>query len=115
LILKAPLAIASGAFLVSRQEGLPMDEVTPYRLPLPVVVAVVFAGVGLAAMAITAWLLHQIARRALDKTTPDGVESVIRALSTLIDPLRMFLPWSRWDSSARSKPRSPGPSDKDRR
>jgi hypothetical protein len=92
-----------------------MPEVTTYPLPLPVVVAAVFAAVALAAMTITAWLLHQIARRALDKTTPDGVESVIRALSTLIDPLRMFLPWSRWGGPARSKPK-PGrsvPSDKD--
>lgn len=92
-----------------------MPEVTTYPLPLPVAVAAMIAGVALAAMAITAWLLHQIARRALDKTTPDGVESVIRALSALIDPLRMFLPWSRWSRSARSKPGSSMPSDKDRK
>ncbi|MBG0567340.1 hypothetical protein [Actinoplanes aureus] len=76
-------------------------------LPSPVVMAALIAGVALAAMAITAWLVLQIARRALDKTAPDEVESVVRALGALIHPLRLFLPWSRRDSSARS--------DKDRK
>jgi hypothetical protein len=82
-------------------------------IPLPLVMAALLAGVALAAIAMVAWLLHQIARRALDKTSPDGVESVIRALSTLIEPLRMFLPWSRWDKQARWKPGSSTSSDKD--
>jgi len=92
-----------------------MPEVTTYSVPLPVAMAVLVIVVAFAALVITACLIYQIARRALDKTTPDGVESVIRALGTLIDPLRMFLPWSRRGESARSKPGSAKKSDKDRK
>lgn len=92
-----------------------MQEVTAYPVPLSIIMVVIVAAVALAAMAITAWLLNQITRRALDKATPDAVESVVRALGTLIDPLRMFLPWSRWDRGGPAEPGRRKPSDKDRK
>ncbi|GAA0535711.1 hypothetical protein GCM10010172_16230 [Paractinoplanes ferrugineus] len=87
-----------------------MPEGTAFA-PLPVVMAALIAVSALVAIAITALLIHQIARRALDKSTPDDVESVIHALGTLIDPLRMFLPWARRSRSGRSK-KSPTTEDR---
>ncbi|WP_433378914.1 hypothetical protein ACQPZX_12550 [Actinoplanes sp. CA-142083] len=92
-----------------------MSEGTQFPIPTPVVMAVVIAVSALIAIAITAFLLNQIARRALDKTTPDGVESVIHALGTLIDPLRMFLPWARGFRVRRPKKEKPTPSTEDRK
>jgi len=90
-----------------------MPEGTAFPIPLPVAMAAVIAVSALAAIAITAWVLHQIARRALDKTTPDGVESVILALSALVEPFRMFLPWSQRGRSGLPKDDTSPPSTED--
>jgi Mn2+/Fe2+ NRAMP family transporter len=63
-------------------------------MPGPVVMLVVVAVSAVVALAIAAWLLHQVARRAIDKSTPEGLPAVLVALGAMIDPLRLFLPWS---------------------
>jgi flagellar basal body-associated protein FliL len=71
-----------------------MPDAPPYPVPAAIIMVVVIAASAIAALAITAWLLHQVARRAIDKATPDSVASVILALGALAGPLRAFLPWS---------------------
>ena len=68
--------------------------------PLPVVI--VIAASAIATAVIGAWLVHQVASKALDKTTPDGVAQVILALGSLLHPLGLYLPWSLRKKSSRS-------------
>ena len=65
--------------------------------PLPVVI--VIAASTIVTAAIGAWLVHQVASKALDKTTPEGVAQVILALGGLLRPLGLYLPWSRQKTS----------------
>ncbi len=46
-------------------------------------------------VAIAAWLVRDIAEKALDKTPPDSVAPVVLALGALLDALHRFLPWSK--------------------
>lgn len=72
---------------------------TTYLMPGMLTVTIVIAVSAVTAIAITAWLVHQVARRAIDKTTPEGVAPVILALGALLNPLRLFLPWSSLSAS----------------
>jgi hypothetical protein len=67
---------------------------TAYLIPgvLPAIIVIAVSAV--AAIAIAAWLVYQVARRAIDKVPPEGVAPVILALGALLNPLRLFLPWS---------------------
>lgn len=58
---------------------------------LPVIIVIAVSAV--AAIAIAAWLVNQVARRAINKVSPEGVAPVILALGALLNPLRLFLPW----------------------
>lgn len=70
------------------------DATGPSSFPDELSVIIVIAVSGIAAMIIAAWLVYQVARRAIDKATPDGVAAVVLALAALLNPLRQFLPWS---------------------
>jgi hypothetical protein len=59
---------------------------------LPVVVVIAVASI--AALGIVAWLVRDVARRAIERTSPDKVDAVVRALGSLWEPLRGFVPWS---------------------
>jgi hypothetical protein len=59
---------------------------------LPAVIVIAVSAV--AAIAIVAWLVRQIALKAIEKVSPEGVAPVIMALSALPSPFRLFLPWS---------------------
>lgn len=59
---------------------------------LPVIIVIAISAI--AAIAIAAWLVREVASRAIDKTTPESVASVVHELGTLLNPLRLFLPWS---------------------
>lgn len=67
------------------------NSVYPVPDVLPVIIVIALSAV--AATAIAAWLVYQVARRAIDKVPPEGVTPVIYALSALLNPLRLFLPW----------------------
>jgi hypothetical protein len=68
-------------------------------LPM-IILAATGAIVVLVVVAIAAWLVRDIAEKAINKTTPDGVASVVLALGTLLDPLHRFLPWSAMTNRA---------------
>jgi hypothetical protein len=68
----------------------------------PVVIVIAVSAV--AALAIGAWLVSQVARRAIDKVPPEGVAPVILALDTMLNSLRLYLPWS--NRSGMSQPPS---------
>ncbi|MGH3159844.1 MAG: hypothetical protein ACRDNF_25170 [Streptosporangiaceae bacterium] len=57
-------------------------------------VTIVIACTSLVAIAISAWLVRDVARRAIERTSPDKVPAVVQALGSLLHPLRLFLPWS---------------------
>jgi len=61
---------------------------------VPVVPVVIVIGVStVVVVAIAACLVYQIARKAIDKTNPEGVAPVVLALSSLPVALRLLLPW----------------------
>jgi len=60
--------------------------------PMPVIIVIAVSGV--VALAIGARLVRDVAHMAIEKATPEGVPAVVVALSSLLRPLRMFLPWS---------------------
>lgn len=62
-------------------------------------VSIVVAVTVIVAIAIAAWLVREVARRAIDKASPETVASVITALGVLLYSLRSFLPWSSRSSS----------------
>lgn len=59
---------------------------------LPVIIVV--ACTTIIAIAISAWLVRDVAHRAIERTSPDNVPAVVLALGALLHPLRLFLPWS---------------------
>jgi hypothetical protein len=67
---------------------------TTYSVLFMIVALAVIAASAVAVAVIAAWLAYQVAKRAIDKATPEGVASVVLALASLIDPLHKFLPWS---------------------
>jgi len=78
---------------------------TTYLMPGMLTVTIVIAVSTVTTIAIAAWLVHQVARRAIDKTTPEGVAPVILALGALLNPLRLFLPWTNPSASPQSQTR----------
>jgi hypothetical protein len=72
---------------------LPGLSIYPLADALPVVVVLALSGI--VAMAIAAWLVHAVARRAIEKTTPESVASVIFALGALLNSLCGIVPWTR--------------------
>jgi len=59
---------------------------------LPVII--VIACTAIVAIAISAWLIRDVAHRAIERSSPDKVPAVLVALGSLLYPLRLFLPWS---------------------
>jgi hypothetical protein len=45
-------------------------------------------------VAIAAWLVRDVAHRAIERTSPEKVPAVVMALGSFLHPLRLFLPWS---------------------
>src|SRR5262249_51987116 len=74
---------------------------------LPVVAVVAICGV--VSLAIAAWLISEVARRALEKSAQNDVPQVLTALGGLLDRLRLFLPWS---SRGRESLPTGGPGDR---
>jgi hypothetical protein len=74
-----------------------------------VAAAVALAICGVLSLAIAAWLLHDLARTALERSAQEDVPQVLNALSGLLDKLSLLLPWSR--RGRQSLPPS-GPSDR---
>jgi hypothetical protein len=68
---------------------------------LPVIIVIALSAI--IAVAIAAWLIREVAQRAIEKTTPEGVAAVVLALGALLNPLRLFLPWSSARSPAELK------------
>lgn len=68
----------------------PSESVGSAAFPVVVVIAVST----IAAIAIAALLVLAIARRALERTTPDKVPIVIDALAAMLGQLGQYLPWS---------------------
>jgi hypothetical protein len=58
---------------------------------LPVVAVIALSGI--LALAIAAWLIRDVARNALERSAEADVPQVLVALATLLDRLRLFLPW----------------------
>jgi hypothetical protein len=81
--------------------------VYPVSGVLPVIIVIAVSTI--AAIAIAAWLVNQVARRAIDKATPEEVAPVILALGALLNPLQLFLPWRARSGPARLPPRSEAP------
>lgn len=63
---------------------------------LPVIIVV--ASTTIIAIAISAWLVRDVAHRAIERTSPEKVPAVVLALGSLLHPLRLFLPWSSRDA-----------------
>jgi hypothetical protein len=76
---------------------------SPVSPALPVVV--VIAVTTILALAIAACLILSIARRAIDRTSPDEVPDVILALTAMLGQLADYLPWSGQKGLAKSSPR----------
>jgi hypothetical protein len=70
----------------------PQPSVYDVASALPVIIVVACTAV--VAIAISAWLVHDVAHRAIERTSPEEVPAVVQALGTLLHPLRGFLPWS---------------------
>jgi len=72
-------------------------QLAPYLASaLPVVL--VIAGTAIAAIAISAWLVRDVAHKALDRTCPEKVPAVVVALGSLLRSLPQFLPWTNRSS-----------------
>jgi hypothetical protein len=76
-----------------------------YNLGSALPVVVVIAVASIAALGIVAWLVRDVARRAIERTSPDKVDAVVRALGSLWEPLRGFVPWSGRADMADHPPR----------
>jgi hypothetical protein len=76
---------------------------SPVWPALPVVV--VIAVTTITAIAIAACLILSIARRAIEKASPDEVPAVILALTAMLGQLADYLPWSGQKDLANSPPR----------
>ena len=64
----------------------------PFTSVLPVVCVVAVSAV--AVVIVVAWLVREVALRAIEKSTPDQVASVVLALAALVSPFRWIWPWS---------------------
>lgn len=72
-----------------------------YTISSALPVVIVISASGIVTMAITAWLVNAVARRAIEKASPGDVAPVILALSALLNPLRGFMSWVRSDRPGR--------------
>lgn len=54
----------------------------------------VVAGTALVMVAIVAWVVREVAVRAIDKASPHEVAAVISALASLVSAFRWVWPWS---------------------
>jgi hypothetical protein len=79
---------------------MPTQQVNLFSGALPVVIVIAVSALAMAAMA--AWLVHDVARKAIDKTTPEGVAQVVGALADLLSPLQSYLPWSNRRTAGKS-------------
>jgi hypothetical protein len=70
----------------------PQRAVYDVASALPVII--VIACTAIVAIAISAWLVRDVAHQAIERTSPDKVPAVVLALGALLHPLRLFLPWS---------------------
>src|SRR5437660_11255254 len=70
----------------------PQRAVYDVASALPVII--VIACTAIVGIAISAWLVRDVAHQAIKRTTPDKVPAVVLALGALLHPLRLFLPWS---------------------
>jgi hypothetical protein len=90
-------AIARRPF-VSQGEVTMLSEVSGLVESALPVVGVITAG-SLVAFAILAWLVREVAVRAIEKATPEQVAAVVIAVAELVSPLRWIWPWSAKASS----------------
>ena len=67
-----------------------LNDVLASALP----VACVVAGSSLVVVLIVAWLVRDVAVRAIAKATPDQLAPVITALAGLVSPFHQIWPWS---------------------
>jgi hypothetical protein len=58
---------------------------------LPVVAVV--AATGIIALCVAGWVIRDVARAALQKSSEENIPYVLAALGGLLEQLRMFLPW----------------------
>jgi len=79
----------------------------PISGALPVIIVIAVST--LVAITIAAWLVYQVARRAIDKVPPEGVATVILALGALLNPLRLFLPWPNRSEPVQLPPNTENP------
>jgi hypothetical protein len=59
---------------------------------LPVVCVIAVSS--LAAIVVLAWLVREVAARAIEKAAPDQVAAVVSALAGLVSPFRWIWPWA---------------------
>lgn len=80
----------------------------PLTDALPVVC--VIAASGVVVVIVLAWLLHDVAARAIARCEPDQVAPVVLALSSLVSRFRWMWPWSdRERSSENDDTNQPAP------
>jgi hypothetical protein len=81
-------------FLMLHKGGPMRPQPTSYYVASALPVIIVIACTAVIAIAISAWLVHDVAHRAIDRANPDKIPAVLLALGSLLHPLRLFLPWS---------------------
>jgi hypothetical protein len=70
----------------------------------------IIAATGIVALGVAGWVIRDVARTALQKSSEENVPHVIAALSGLLEQLRLFLPWqSGSPKSTTSEPRDSQP------
>jgi hypothetical protein len=79
-----------------------------YNVGMALPVILVIAGTTIVALGIAAWLVREVALRAIERTSPDKVPAVVQALAALLHPFRLFLPWSS-HQAAPDRPPADGP------
>lgn len=60
---------------------------------LPVVAVIAVSGI--VALCIAGWVIRDVARAALQKSSGEDIPRVLAALGGLLEQLRLFLPWQR--------------------
>jgi hypothetical protein len=61
-------------------------------------VAIVVACTAIVCLGIAAWLVREVALRAIDRSSPEKVAAVVQALGSILRALGVFLPWSGRDT-----------------
>lgn len=70
-----------------------MPYLSDFPVPDALAITVVLALAAIVAIAISAWLVHDVAREAMKRTSPENVAAVVLALAALLRPLALYLPW----------------------